>query len=426
MSKRVLVVALAAVIGSAFLARQALAVDIRVTCYSDGNECPSQKAMSAEFMKENPDINVIIDEVPYSAILQSLPVQLAAGNGPDIGRVTAYGTLQQYFLDMRPYLKDADYWDKEFGKQLAWLRSGEQDKGIYGLPTQTTVTAAIVNKTLFEQANVPLPGPTATWDDWAAAVDKVAKATKVPFGMAWDRSGHRFSGPAISYGAKYFKADGTPDVVDDGFKTMAGKFVGWAKDGTIDKDVWVSASGAGYRDAFSEFQNGQIVLYYSGSWQLQRLIKQIGDGFDWVVVGDPCGPAACTGMPGGAIFTAFKQTKNPAAVARYLDWFAQPQHYAELMSKTANIPSQADLLASGTVKYDLPPAGNAAMQAFVAAATKLSPLAYRLQGYKHAFQIYNPTADRLSQVIAGQITLDQAYARITEDVADALAAAAKQ
>jgi alpha-1,4-digalacturonate transport system substrate-binding protein len=57
-----------------------------------------------------------------------------------------------------------------------------------------TVTAPIVNKTLFEQAGMPLPGPEATWDDWAAAVAKVAKATKTPFGMAWDRSGYPLSG----------------------------------------------------------------------------------------------------------------------------------------------------------------------------------------------------------------------------------------
>jgi alpha-1,4-digalacturonate transport system substrate-binding protein len=425
MSLRLNLAALAVAAGTALAAHPAAAADIRITCYSDGTECPAQKEMSAQFMKENPDINVVIDEVPYSAILQSLPVQLAAGNGPDIARTTAFGTIQQYFLDIRPYIKDADYWDKNFGKLLPWLRSGPQDKGIYGLPTQLTVTGAIVDKSLFEQANVPLPGPTATWDDWAAAVEKVAKATKTPHGMAWDRSGHRFAGPAISNGAKYFKPDGTPDVVDDGFKTMAAKFVKWNQDGTVDKDVWV-ASGGGYRDAFSEFQNGQIVLYLSGSWQLRRLENQIATAFDWAVVGDPCGPAACSGMPGGAIFVAFKQTKNPEAVARYLDWFAQPAHYAELMAKTANIPAQEDLQTNGSVKYNLTPAGNAAMAAFVNAATKLSPIAYQLQGYKYNFQIFTPTVDRLSQVIAGQITLDQAYARITQDVADALATANKK
>jgi alpha-1,4-digalacturonate transport system substrate-binding protein len=74
--------------------------------------------------------------------------------------------------------------------------------------TQLTVTGPYVNKTLFEQANVPLPGPKATWDDWAEATRKVAKATQVPFAIASDRSGHRFAGPAISTGAKILRRQG--------------------------------------------------------------------------------------------------------------------------------------------------------------------------------------------------------------------------
>src|SRR5271166_6772577 len=84
MSHRLSLAALGFAAGAVLAASPASAADIRITCYSDGNECPVQKEMSAGFMKENPDINVIIDEVPYSAILQSLPVQLAAGHGPDI------------------------------------------------------------------------------------------------------------------------------------------------------------------------------------------------------------------------------------------------------------------------------------------------------------------------------------------------------
>ena len=76
------------------------------------------------------------------------------------------------------------------------MRTDPNDKGIYGLPMQLTVTAPIVNATLFEQAGVPLPGPKATWDEWAADAAKVAKATKTEAGMALDRSGHRFAASA--------------------------------------------------------------------------------------------------------------------------------------------------------------------------------------------------------------------------------------
>ena len=149
-----------------------------------------------------------IDKVPYKAILEQLPVQLAAGEGPDIARVTDLGGLSKYYLDITPYVKDAKYWEANFGQTLPWMRPTPSDKGIYGMMTQLTVTGPYVNKTLFEQANVPLPGPKATWDEWADAARKVAKATQTPYAMAFDRSGHRFAGPAISMGAKYLRRQG--------------------------------------------------------------------------------------------------------------------------------------------------------------------------------------------------------------------------
>lgn len=300
---------------------------------------------------------------------------------------------------------------------------GADDKGIYGLLSQLTVTGLFVNASLFEQASVAIPDARASWDDWAAAVQKVAKATGTPFGMAWDRSGHRFAGPAISYGATYFDASGKPSVVDDGFKAAASRFVRWNGDGTVDRDVW-AASGGGYRDAFEDFANGKIVAYLSGSWQLARMQKQVADAFDWRAAPNPCGPAACTGMPGGAAYVALKTTKNPKEVAAFLDYLASEPVYRHMMEATFNVPAHAGLQAAG-LNYDLKPSGKQAMQVFTQAATVLSPVAYKLQGYRYNRVLFDATADRLSQAIAGQITLDQAYQRIGSDVAARLAAAQK-
>ncbi|HYC13531.1 MAG TPA: extracellular solute-binding protein [Stellaceae bacterium] len=401
------------------------ATEIRVACYSDGNECEATQALLPKFEKDHPDIKVIIDKQAYKAILESLPVQLAAGEGPDIARTTDFGIISQYFLDLRPLVKDAAYWDANYGPTLDWLRADPNDKGIYGLPTQITVSAPFVNKTLFEQAKIEMPGPKATWDDWAKATRAVAKATGVPFAMAWDRSGHRFSGPAISQGAKYFAPDGTPAVVDDAFKAVARSFVGWNQDGTMPKEVWGGQGGGGYRDAFEEFANGQIVLYLSGSWNIARMEKQIGTNFDWIAVPNPCGPAACSGMPGGAEFVAFKTSKHPKEVAAFLDFMASEPIYAEWMTATRNIPANASLQKKG-VEYTLSPAGTAAMKVFVQQGAQLSPVAYRLQGYRYKQVIFNPIADRLGQAVAGQITVDQALDRITADVKDQLATAMKK
>jgi len=410
-----------AMLAAAAFAGHAAAADIRVACYSDGNECEVTAALAQRFMQANPDVRVAIDQVPYKSIQESLPVQLAAGNGPDIARVTDFGAIARYFLDLRPLLSDAAYWEANFDATLPWMRAAPGDTGIYGLPTQLTVTGPIVNTTLFEQAGVPVPDARATWDEWAAAAARVAKATRTQAGMALDRSGHRFAAGAIDYGAQYFGPDGTPAVTDAGFRAFAERFVRWNQDNTVEREVWASAGGGAYRDAFEEFAGARIAVYVSGSWQVRRLQSSVGDGFDWSVAPPPCGPAACTAMPGGAAFVAFKSTKSPKEVARFLDYLASRPVYAEMTSRTANIPAHAGLQRSG-VEYDLPAPARAALQAFTAAAAGISPVAYRLQGYILNRPVFNATVARLSQAIVGELTLDQAYARIDQDVQSALAA----
>jgi alpha-1,4-digalacturonate transport system substrate-binding protein len=413
--------AIAVLIGA--VAMPASAAEIRVACYSDGNECDVTQDLAKRFEAQNADVKVVIDKVPFKAIVEQLPVQLAAGEGPDIARTTELGGLSRYYLDITPYVKDPKYWEANFGQTLKWLRPTPTDKGIYGMMTQLTVTAPFVNKTLFEQAKVPMPGPKATWDDWAAATRQVAKATQVPFAMAWDRSGHRFSGPAISQGAKFFDAKHNL-VVDDGFKSMAKKFYDWNRDGTMPKEVWGGAGGSSYRDAFEEFANARVVLYLSGSWQIQRMEKQIGKNFDWVAVPDPCGAATCTGMPGGAAFVALKRTKSPKEVGRFLDFLASEPIYAEYMQKTNNIPAHTGLAKKG-LDYNVSPQAKAAMGVFVAEVPKMSPVAFDIQGYKYNRAIFNPTAQRLGQAIAGEMSLDDALKRLVADIDEQVKAASK-
>ena len=236
----------------------------------------------------------MLDVVPYKAIIEGLPVQLAAGEGPDLARVTDLGGLSKYYLDMTPYLADTGYWKTNFGPFLKWL--DPDGDAINGFMTQLTVTGPYVNKTLFEQAGVALPGEGATWDDYATAVNQVAKKLDIPIPMAWDRSGHRVSGPAIAMGAKMFDADGNPALIDDGLKAMTQRLYDWHQDGTMSKELWGSVSGSSYLGANEDFANAQVVMYMSGSWQIPQFAETIGDAFDWWAVPAPCGPAACTAV----------------------------------------------------------------------------------------------------------------------------------
>lgn len=406
------------------LSAGALAGEVRVMCYQDGVECEVTADLAKRFEAQNPGTKIVLDVVPYKTIVEQLPVQLAAGQGPDIARVTDLGGLAKHYLDVSSHVKDPKYFEANFGETLPWLRPSAADKGIYGFMSQLTMTGPYVNKTLFDQANTPLPGAKASWDDWAEAARKVAKATQTPAAMAWDRSGHRFAGPAISFGARIFDAKGEL-ALDDGYKAAVAKFVGWHKDGTVLKEVWAGSGGSTYADSIGEFVNGRVVMVLSGSWQINRLQKDIGTNFDWVAVPNPCGPAACTGIPGGAAWVVLKTAKSPKEAGMFLDFMAQEANYAEFVGRTNNIPAHAGLAKKGVAYPGALPGAKAALGVFSSGVANLSPVAYKFQGYRFNRAIMLPTVTRVTQAIVGEISVDDAVAKIATDMADAVKQAQK-
>lgn len=402
----------------------AFAGEIRVMCYQDGVECDVTSEQAKRFEAANPGTKVIIDVVPYKTIVEQLPVQLAAGQGPDIARVTDLGGLSKYYMDISAQVKDRAYWDANFGATQPWLRPSPTDNGIYGFMSQLTMTGPYVNKTLFEQAKVALPGPKATWDDWVDATRKVAAANKLPAAMAWDRSGHRFAGPAISYGAKIFDVKGDL-VIDNGYKAAVAKFVGWHKDGTMLKEVWGGSGGSTYADSIGEFTNGRVAMVLSGSWQMNRLQKDVGTKFDWVAVPNPCGPAACSGIPGGAAWVALKTSKSPKEVGAFMDFIASEASYSEFTSRTNNIPSHQGLAKKGLQYPGASAPVRAALGVFGSGVSSLATEAFMFQGSKFNRAIMLPTVTRVTQAIVGESSVDDAIAKINTDMQDAVKQAQK-
>jgi alpha-1,4-digalacturonate transport system substrate-binding protein len=420
--RKLTTILLAATAAIGFATASHAATEIRMMWYSDGNEGEVMADLLKRFEKDNPDIKVAFDNVAYKVIQEGLPVQLEAGNGPDIARVTNIKAQAQYWLDLRPLLKNPKYWEDAFGAYLDWMRP-DGSNAIPGFMTQLTVTGPFINKTLFDQAKVALPGDKATWDDWVAAAAKVQQSQKVAIGLGWDRSGHRLAGPAISYGAKYIGADGNPAIVDDGFKAMASRIAKWHADGIMPKEVWGGVAGQTYKALNEEFSNGNVVMYESGSWQIQQFANTIKDKFDWWAVPAPCGPAACTGLPGGAAVVAIKATKHPQEVAKLMDWLASEPVMKEFSEKTLFIPGNKIVAEKGLNFQTDNPNAKRALDIFVKASTQFPPLAAKMPAYKWSDAIYAVTITRMGEVVAGQITLDQAYERIATDIKDRMAAA---
>ncbi len=397
----------------------AQAVELSLMLYSDGNEAEVMQDFINRYEQANPGVTVEMNVVGYDIIRDQLESQLQAGGGPDIAKVTKLGGLNPYYVDLTPYV-NASEWESMYGAVLPWYRAGKPG-GIYGFHSEMTVTGPYVNVTMFEEAGVDLPGEGATWDDWADATRQVMEKTGSYAGMVMDRSGHRMAGPAMSYGAQYFDAQGNM-IIDDGFRSFAARMVKWHEEGLMPPDIWPAVSGSKYANGNEMFFNQDVPFYMSGSWNVANVDKNAGDKFDWRVVPVPCGPAGCGIMPGGAGYVAFNTSKNPSDAAKFVAWLGEYEQSKEYYSRIFAIPANARVQEEGAdyAKYGANEKIATSLNVFAAGAgkaAKQTPQAYALQGSPSNFVFYNATTQYLAPVMNGELSMDEAMDKIRQEIA---------
>ena len=65
--------------------------EIRLWAGDTGSGGALFEEMAKSFEEANPGVDVVVEEVSYQTIVESLPVQLEAGEGPDIAIITDLG-----------------------------------------------------------------------------------------------------------------------------------------------------------------------------------------------------------------------------------------------------------------------------------------------------------------------------------------------
>ncbi len=374
---------------------------LRFLWFTDGPDKPAIEGLVAKFNQANPDVKVEFSIVPYAELNQLLVTQAAAGQAPDLARVTEPYRFYQYTLDVRPYLANKNFPNEFLPGPMAMVKGSNGE--IYGIPHDLTVNAPFINVSLFKKAGVAIPASEKlTWADWMKLAQQVKEKTGVPYAAGVDRSGHRLDGFIQSYGGGYFTPDGKGlRIASAETRQAVLDFVQMHKDGVMPLEFW--AGGTSYVAANQPFMNGQLVFYLSGNWQVAAFQKTIGDTFEWKAV-----PNAFIkqfgGMPGGKFIVAFKNTKAPAKTARLLEYLGSAQAMTEYAATAMFLPTRKDLIAKG-ITY---PERNDDMNAFIKALGNLPQSSY-VDNYTLVFgQVANEVRDRVTQAITGEITVDKA------------------
>ena len=171
---------LALLIGAGALPARADTVRMAVSYYS-ANTGPYFEKMAAEFHAANPSIDVKIEVVNWADLLQKLQTDISGNANPDLSII---GTrwLPDFVKDGIAEPLDS-YMTPEMRARFigSFLKPGQIDGKTYGLPIAASSRAMYYNKDLLAKAGFP-NGP-ATWDDVAAASEKIKENGQIGFGI---------------------------------------------------------------------------------------------------------------------------------------------------------------------------------------------------------------------------------------------------
>jgi alpha-1,4-digalacturonate transport system substrate-binding protein len=386
--------------------------------YQDAAEASVMAPLIKKFEQANPGITVELDVVPYTNITNQLPAQVQAGQAPDMARITNFGAFRGYLLDLTQYLSDPSFMTNNFAAPvLAAMRPPDDTSGLYGFPDTLTVTGPYVNTTLFQQANVDLPGPGATWEDWTKATEEVKKATGVKYAIGMDATGHRLASVIISDGGTLLTPDGKFTIDTQGFRDAVTMLKNWQDQGLTDNQIWTKSGNS----CINDFMSADMVFCLSGSWQVGNVAKTVGSNFDWQVVPAPTGAGGSVGIAGGSAVVAFKSTKHPAEVAKFMEFLMQPENYSYFSANTLALPAEKAVANAG-VDYNTTDANvKAALNAFTAGVQNITDQGWALNPNPNAFAYYQNSVTRISQYLTGELSLDDMIQKLQSDIDTAIA-----
>ncbi len=294
-----------------------------------GDNSPISKA-AADFMAQNPDIEINLIPTAYSSSSYRDPFVIAAqgGGGPDV--IMADIAWSPEFAAMGIVLPLNDYVagveDNYFPGPLDTVR---YEGSIYGVPFYTNALGMVYNKTAFENAGLPLPHDGWTWDDFRTAVDALSTdSDHYGFGLqgAWGGTFEWY--PWLwAAGGELLTADGTAPL----FNSEAGLEATRYFLDIVTNPRYVPEAAKtwrGWAELGAAFTSEVIAMFEAGDWIIS-IIDGMDPSFEWGIAPLPQHRERAS-LVGGANWVVNANTRVADAAWRWLEYITGPAS-AEVM-----------------------------------------------------------------------------------------------
>ncbi|NRF90372.1 extracellular solute-binding protein [Paenibacillus frigoriresistens] len=335
--------------------------ELRYTIW-DTNQQPAYQKIINEFQKENKNIKVTLQVVPWANYWDKLNTEIAGGTAPDVfwnyipyvAGLANKGAL----LDINPYVSKDKVDLSKFNKSL--LDGFVEGDKRYAIPKDWDTMGLFYNKEALKAAGIdefPKDLEFNTQDGGSfvkflqkATIDKNGKhADEAGFDpknikqygfMFIDRgqidSGH-LAGFAASNGATVLK-DSKLQLDDKLQNTFS-----FLYDLVYKYNVHPSYTDVHTSGSDAKFFSGQVAVWMQGSWMMKPI--QDGASFKWGIAPMPKGPAGRVVRVNGLGDTIYSKSKHPEAAWKFASFIAS-QKGQDILGETGTVfPGNSDSIS---------------------------------------------------------------------------------
>ena len=389
-----------------------------------GGEARNKAYQSAiKLFTEKTGIKVDAQFSGYDGYFNKLNTEFAGGNPPDLFQmdtalVSTYaskGTL----TDLSTYIPGTIHLDTLYP---AVRSAGAVDGKTYGVPSGSGFAPILYDKTVFEQAKIPVPADSWTWDDFSRISGELSKALGQGKYGALDASKDD-SGALQPWlrqrGKDLYNTEGKLAFTKDDLAEWFAFWDGLRKAGAICPPEMLSStdSATGNHPLIA----GQIAM--TTGWGLAQMQPLTQHALDIVVV--PRGGNGKTGqaLSGGVLLSVPVKSKNPEGAAKLIDFFVSDTDAIKAMAMTRGIPPSGKALEALTPSLTASDKRDVTYAQYVAdevAKDGLTNAPTAPPGYNDVKSALDAAA---KQVAFGKMSITDAVAQYFRDAEAALAGA---
>jgi alpha-1,4-digalacturonate transport system substrate-binding protein len=306
--------------------------------------------------------------IPYDDQLTKFPLMAKNKDLPDLLTTTRLAHLYpEEFVDFTNVI-DTSVFEP---KALEIIAKDYIFNQVASLPQQFTITIVFYNADAFAKAGLTPPTVNNPWtiEEVFANGRKLQESGGVKYGVAMDFSRARYDNMMYMNGGSMVVKDGnTFKVAINSPQNIEAlqTFINANNSGVMPKAIW---AGGSTDNPLDYFKNGDVGIYFSGSWNYNTLTNDI-KSFKWGVMPSPRGKAGRSAILGGAGLAVPKNAPNRQLAEDFIKWFyANPANFKFFLDIDKGLSSLKGVTYTpptpqGKADYEI-------MQAEVANATRL-------------------------------------------------------